>query len=397
MKTIFEFREKVIQLYHKVDAFIVPVLKLFVAFIVFHTINARLGYFTKISSVPIELIASLLCSFLPAGVIVIIASVFVLLHMYSLSIIAAVLCGMLFLALYLLLLRFANKESVVAAIAPVLMYWRMPCILPLILGASCTPGAAVAAACGIVAYCFIKVITTNAVAISNMGIGEAADQLKLIVDAFLANKGMIVVIIAFAATITAVFLLRRLPIKRNWEIALGAGAVLEIVILIVGDIIIDTGLNFGVIILTTILSAAIAFGIKFFRFCVDFGRTERVQFEDDDYYYYVKAVPKINLGIAAPKSKSINRQKSGRGRFVTGGTEDDIYDDGIYEDENYEDEEFYEENYSDEEQFDENFEEFNENTEVYSDEESFESDEYYEGEIDAEGDEELPEDLEELF
>lgn len=33
--------------------------------------------------------------------------------------------------------------------------------------------------------------------------------------------------------------------------------------------------------------------LKFFCFNLDYSRTERVQFEDDEYYYYVKAVPKI--------------------------------------------------------------------------------------------------------
>jgi disulfide oxidoreductase YuzD len=42
---------------------------------------------------------------------------------------------------------------------------------------------------------------------------------------------------------------------------------------------------------------------------VDYTRTERVQFEDDEYYYYVKAVPK-NM-IAEPKKtvKKIVSQK----------------------------------------------------------------------------------------
>ena len=32
--------------------------------------------------------------------------------------------------------------------------------------------------------------------------------------------------------------------------------------------------------------------IQFFVFSVDYSRTEHTQFEDDEYYYYVKAVPK---------------------------------------------------------------------------------------------------------
>ena len=57
------------------------------------------------------------------------------------------------------------------------------------------------------------------------------------------------------------------------------------------------------------VSVAAAFVIKFFCFSVDYTRTERVQFEDDEYYYYVKAVPK-NM-IAEPKKtvKKIVSQK----------------------------------------------------------------------------------------
>ena len=37
-------------------------------------------------------------------------------------------------------------------------------------------------------------------------------------------------------------------------------------------------------------------------FSVDYSRTERVQFEDDEYYYYVKAVPKV---VVATPEKTV--------------------------------------------------------------------------------------------
>ena len=71
------------------------------------------------------------------------------------------------------------------------------------------------------------------------------------------------------------------------------------------------GVTVGIIglLLGSFASAALAFGIKFFVFSVDYSRTERVQFEDDEYYYYVKAIPK-NV-IAEPKKtvKKIVSQK----------------------------------------------------------------------------------------
>ena len=39
---------------------------------------------------------------------------------------------------------------------------------------------------------------------------------------------------------------------------------------------------------------------------LDYTRTERVQFEDDEYYYYVKAVPKRYVSVRAKSLKKIS-------------------------------------------------------------------------------------------
>ena len=49
------------------------------------------------------------------------------------------------------------------------------------------------------------------------------------------------------------------------------------------------------ILVGSIISCVIAFVIQFLFFNLDYSRTERLQFEDDEYYYYVKAVPKESL------------------------------------------------------------------------------------------------------
>jgi hypothetical protein len=44
----------------------------------------------------------------------------------------------------------------------------------------------------------------------------------------------------------------------------------------------------------SIVGGIIALIVRFGQGILDYQHTERVQFEDDDYYYYVKAVPKID-------------------------------------------------------------------------------------------------------
>ena len=51
---------------------------------------------------------------------------------------------------------------------------------------------------------------------------------------------------------------------------------------------------------------------QFFRCIIDYTGVEYVEFEDDDYYYYVKAVPKASVTIPEKTVKRINeRQETG--------------------------------------------------------------------------------------
>ena len=62
----------------------------------------------------------------------------------------------------------------------------------------------------------------------------------------------------------------------------------------------------------TLVSGVIAAILDFFIFAVDYNRTEYVQFEDDDYYYYVKAVPKIAVTAPDKQVKKINTRTAKR-------------------------------------------------------------------------------------
>ena len=42
---------------------------------------------------------------------------------------------------------------------------------------------------------------------------------------------------------------------------------------------------------------------------VDYARSERLQFEDDEYYYYVKAIPKVAMTTPEKTVKKINERQ----------------------------------------------------------------------------------------
>ena len=85
MTVLLEMRERLKLIYSKFGTFIVPVVKFLLAFIAFNTLNGRMGYMTQLDDISIVLIAALACSFLPVGIMVLLAAVFSLMHMYALS------------------------------------------------------------------------------------------------------------------------------------------------------------------------------------------------------------------------------------------------------------------------------------------------------------------------
>ena len=61
-----------------------------------------------------------------------------------------------------------------------------------------------------------------------------------------------------------------------------------------------------------IIGTLLAVFLQFMKCAVDYSRTEYTQFEDDDYYYYVKAVPKMNIAAPDVKVQKINSTKTRR-------------------------------------------------------------------------------------
>ena len=314
MTALLELRENLKKIYSRNEAFILPVIKFLLGVIVLSIINGKMGYMTKLDNMAIVLIVSLLCSFLPTGFMAFFAMMFAVLHMYALSIETAAVGLVVFLLLYLLFLRFTAKEALVVVLTPVLCMLKLPYVMPVAMGLIGTPASCVSVGCGVVVYYLLQTVITNAPTINSMGAEEATAKLRLLIDGMLGNKAMLVMIAAFAITVIVVYLIRRMSVDHSWTIAMVAGVMIEVMILLVGDRMYDTNLSIVSALLGAVVTLIACKIIEFFRFCLDYSRTEKVQFEDDEYYYYVKAVPKMTVAAPTNTVKKINTQRRPAGQ-----------------------------------------------------------------------------------
>ncbi len=312
MTTLLVAKQYIKLFYSKFEIYITPFLKFLLAFVAFMQINSRLGYMAAIDRMSIVLVVALMCSFMPTNFIMIMSALFILLHLYTFSLECAIVIGVAFLLMFLLYFRFSPRDTAAVVLTPICFLMKIPYVLPISMGLIGTPASAVSVACGVIVYYMIHFVCTNETVLSGMAEEEIAARFKFIVDGLLNNKEMVVTIVAFAVTLILVYLIRRLSIDYAWTIAMVAGAFVNVMVILIGDLMFDTNVSIFGVIVGTVIALLITVVLQFFVFHVDYSRTEKVQFEDDEYYYYVKAVPKVTLARPEKKVKQIAGQKRNR-------------------------------------------------------------------------------------
>ncbi len=50
---------------------------------------------------------------------------------------------------------------------------------------------------------------------------------------------------------------------------------------------------------------------RVFHFSVDYSKAEKFQYEDDEYYYYVKAIPKVSVAVPEKRVKKDQQAEDG--------------------------------------------------------------------------------------
>ncbi len=305
MSFLLELRENLRNFYSRNEAYLLPFLKFLLALVTLLVLNMNLGNMSKINSPILVLVIALMCSFLPMNLLVIVSAIFVVLHCYAVSLECAIVTAGVFLLMFLLYYRFSPKDTLIVVLVPLCFGLKIPFLMPLVVGLLCGPASVVSLCCGVVAYYVINYVSTNASVIMALDVDGSVSKFRYLIDGIMNNKAMVIVLFSFAATTIIVYIIRRLSVDHAWTIAMFVGAVTNVVILLVGNLMYETGFSVLSLILGTIVALLVAKICQFFWFNVDYTRTEYVQFEDDEYYYYVKAVPKNTVAKSRRTVKKI--------------------------------------------------------------------------------------------
>lgn len=314
MTTLLNFKEKLKIIYSRNSIYINPGVKFLSMLVSLLVMTSYIGYSSLLKNPFVAVIISAICAFLPVNFMVVIYSLVMLANLYSISAEIAIIVFVFLIIMYCLYFRFSSKYGYVLLLMPVLCFVKLPFMLPLILGIGASPASVVAMIFGIMIFFIMKYGSEEVVLIVNGTASSGVDKMSSFLSKLIGNKELLVLIVVFVITTLVVYGLKRLSINYSSTIGIVTGGIVEVVMILGGIYLFDIDGIFKVwmVCLFTVLSIAIVFVLQFFILAVDYSRTEYTQFVDDDYYYYVKAVPKIKVTATDVRVKHINVKRTRR-------------------------------------------------------------------------------------
>ena len=310
MTFILELREKFYRLVSKREKLIVAAYKFVLALLAFFFINRMVGYMEVLCNPLLTVGLAVLCAFTPAALTLFIGALLILLHFYALAMELCLIALLLFLLLFCLYFRFAKESGSYAVMTPLFFAIRCPYVLPNALGLTTGPYRIISVLCGTIAYYLLKNVQENEALFRSFDESTADTSLyTLAINQILGNKEMIAYMAAFTAAAIVVYCIRRTNLDHVWSAAIIAGTAVQLVIAGGAMILFGNASRILGIFLGCVISLLLSYGYLFMMRPLDYSRVERVQFEDDEYYYYVKAVPKASV---TPEEKQVKQISSGR-------------------------------------------------------------------------------------
>ncbi len=305
MSVLLELKGKLKEFYEKHFDILRPLLRFVLAFVCFFLVNAQLGSEDGLVLIVIPLVCAFACSFLPDAFIVYISGLLASAQIFMVSSILGIGVLILFLVIFLLIGRYASEQLFIVLAIPLCTIFHVSYVVPIVAALFVGPIVLPAIVLGvIVRYLFIAIAA--AMTAPNLASGTAGNLeiFQYVVDSVLKSQEMLLCIVAFVVSYAVTYFVRKRKANYASQIAILLGSFVMIVTVLFGNIMIEENVDVVLFSVGMVFSMAVAYVIQFFRMTLDYTGTRNLQFEDDEYYYYVKAVPKLKV---ASKDKTVTR------------------------------------------------------------------------------------------
>ena len=306
MDKLLEVRAYIMKFYARYSRYVDAALKFVLAIMTFSFVNSHVGYLEALANPAVTVGLSVICLFLPQYMIAVFAAVTVIIQFFALAPGAAIVACLVMLIMFSFYFRFASGKSSVLLVTPIAFSMRIPVLIPIVFGLISGPVCAIPIAFGVVVYYMVTYVKSYATVIETVAEAGVMEQVTAFTQQLFSNKEMWMTIISFTICLLFVYNIRCLVIDYAREIAVVSGVLVHLIMMTFGYVMMDINVSYVELIISCVIAVIIAIILKVFVISVDYSRSEHLQFEDDEYYYYVKAVPKVSVAVPEKTVKKIN-------------------------------------------------------------------------------------------
>jgi len=304
MTVFMKLRDKIRSIFASHDVWFFRLGHGILVFIGLMIINEKFGYATFLDHFWVPLVIAALCAFTPRSAGTLVCAVYLVMHMLALDSGVAV-CVILFLAVgYIIVGAYHVKRVDYLMSVPLCHQINVPFLLPMegALIGSISDVAAIAWG-SVFSYLLRSIASNSALLVDE---DEAMTMTDLILQEMITNPMFYIFLVSMILLFLVTYVVRCRDISHAWVIGVISGVVVQFMIMLAGYLFTGRSSQIPTLIIADILTLALGLLITFLFRDLDYSRVEKVQFEDDDYYYYVTAVPKIHLTEEVSQVKKIN-------------------------------------------------------------------------------------------
>lgn len=309
MQRLLSFREKIKSSLDKHSRIFYFIGKFIGAMIMFSVINQMFGH-TKILTQPsFDIFLSVVCALIPLSYSFVIFIVMECVQLINVSTDVFLLFFVVMLLFYFIYNRSFMQYGYLAIMTFVLLATKLSVLVPIFAGIYAGALGIPPMLIGIFVYYYAVTLDDALLEITKSV--DTKPLYQMVLDSMITNKELYLCIFCFIITLLIASQIYRMRVNYAWILSIPIAGVIHAILYLYGCFLLEIESSISDTIFSFLVSVIILEIIQFFRGLVDYTRVENLQFEDDDYYYYVKAVPKIKMQEEDINVKQINvRRKS---------------------------------------------------------------------------------------
>ena len=310
MTRLLEIKALLIGIYKKFDRIINPIGKFLVSLIIITKLNTFFMYSPIFAKLGVNMAIAALAAFLPSSWFLLLLIVVISAQLFSASLEVTVIVFVAMIVVYLLFARLQPKYAYLIMLVPLFYSMKIVYILPIFAGLFLGVSSIVPLAVGVAVYRFAGYLPgLIELKVDGSTLFESPDIMinmyKYLTNVILNDKALVLTIGVFSATVIVMYFVKKIELDYIWYITIGIGVLTMIMSFIIGNVVLKASVGIGGVFIGAIFGGLVVAVMQFFKFSLDYKRSEKLQFEDDDYFYYVKTIPKVKASMPQKEIKKI--------------------------------------------------------------------------------------------